>query len=249
MTAKMAEARTRRRIAGEETWQIAATEYRRMLELLRTLGEVDWPLPTDCTAWDVRAMLGHLVGAAEGIASPPEMFHQYRAGAKLVRAGRTDGTRPVDGGNAVQVAERADATTSELIARYEVVIPRALRWRRRLRWIPVSMDDDGGRFSMRELYEVVLTRDIWIHRVDISRATGRAMVLTPEHDGRIVEDCVIDWAKKHGRPFNLLLTGRAGGGFDSHTGQAPVEIDAVEFVRALSGRGKHSATMGTRIVF
>lgn len=204
-----------------------------MLELLRTLGEADWPLPTDCTAWDVRPVLGHLVGAAEGFASPPEM----------------DGTRPVDGGNAVQVAERADATTSELIARYEVVIPSALRWRRRLRWIPVSMDDDGGRFSMRELYEVVLTRDIWIHRVDISRATGRAMVLTPEHDGRIVEDCVIDWAKKHGRPFNLLLTGRAGGGFESHAGQVPVEIDAVEFVRALSGRGKPSATMGTRIVF
>ena len=62
------------------------------------------------------------------------------------------------------------------------------------------MPDGGGRFTMRELFEVILTRDTWMHRVDITRATGREMVLTPEHDGRVVEDCVLDWARKHDRP-------------------------------------------------
>lgn len=240
---------SRRRIAGDEVWELAAAEYRRMLELLRTLEDGDWTRPTDCTAWDVRAMLGHLVGAVEGFANPREMGHQYRLGAKLLKRGEPDGHRPVDGANAVQVRERADATTAELIARYERVIPKALRWRRRLRWIPVSMEDDGGRFSFRELHEVILTRDTWMHRVDITRATERNMVLTPEHDGRIVEDCVVDWAKKHRRPFSLVLGGHAGGWFEAGSGEPLIEIDAVEFARALSGRSVRDEILGTRIVF
>jgi len=57
-------------MAGDEVWELAAAEYRRMLELLRTLGEGDWTRPT---AWGVRAMLGHLVGAVVGFANPREM--------------------------------------------------------------------------------------------------------------------------------------------------------------------------------
>ena len=239
----------RTRIAGDEVWELAAAEYRRMLELIRTLGDGDWTRPTDCTAWDVRGMLGHLVGAAEGWASPRELIHQYRLGAKLLKSGEAGCHQPVDGANAVQVRERADATTAELIARYERAIPGALRWRRRLRGTPVSMQDDGGRFSMRELFEVILTRDTWMHRVDIARATGHEMALTPEHDGRIVEDCVLDWARKHDRPFSLVLGGPAGGRFDAGTGGPDSEVDAIEFVRALSGRGSREEILGTRVVF
>jgi uncharacterized protein (TIGR03083 family) len=249
MTSQSTQVGLRERIAGDDAWALAAAEYRRMLELLRTLGDDDWTRPTDCTAWDVRAMLGHLVGAAEGFASPVELVHQYRLGAKLRKIGEVDGHLPVDGANAVQVRERAGAATAELIARYQRATPNALRWRRRLRWIPVSQPDDGGRFTMRELFEVILTRDTWMHRVDIARATGREMVLTPEHDGRIVEDCVLDWAKKHGRPFNLVLNGPPGGRFDVGTGGPDIEIDAVEFVRALSGRGVREEILGTRVVF
>ncbi len=249
MTAQTIRVKASGRIAGDEVWASAATEYRRMLELLRTLGDSDWTRPTDCTAWDVRAMLGHLVGAAEGFANPAEMVHQYWLGTKLLKRGEADGHLPVDGSNAVQVRERADNSTAELIATYERVLPNVLRWRRRLRWIPVSMQDDGGRFSLRELYEVILTRDTWIHRVDITRATGREMVLTPEHDGRIVEDCVLDWATKHGRPFSLVLSGPAGGRFEAGAGEPSVEVDAVEFIRALSGRGVQQEILGTRVVF
>jgi uncharacterized protein (TIGR03083 family) len=240
---------TRPRITGAEAWSLARAEYRRMLEFVRTLGDDDWTCPTDCPAWDVRGMLGHLVGAAEGFASPAELFHQYRVGLLLLRRGQVDGHLPVDGANAVQVRDRAGATTAELVARYERAIPRAVRWRRRLRRIPGSQPDDGGRFTMRELFEVILTRDTWMHRVDLARATGREMVLTPDHDGRIVEDCVLDWATKHGRAFCLVLDGPAGGRFEAGTGGPRFEIDAVEFVRALSGRGVRPEILGTRIVF
>ena len=95
----------------------------------------------------------------------------------------------------------------------------------------------------------LLTRDTWMHRVDVTRATGREMVLTSEHDGRIVVDCVLDWARKHDRPFNLVLSGLAGGRFEVGSGGPDIEIDAVEFVRALSGRGVREEILGTRVVF
>ena len=249
MTARATQVDARTRIAGDEAWKVAAAEYGRILDLLRTLGDGDWTRPTDCTAWDVRGMLGHLVGAAEGWASPMELIHQYWTGARLLRRGAVDGHLPVDGANAVQVRERAGATTADLIARYERATPGAVRWRRRLHRLPGSMQDDGGRFTMRELFEVILTRDTWMHRVDITRATGREMVLTSGHDGRIVGDCVLDWAKKHGRSFSLVLGGPAGGRFDAGTGGPQIEIDAVEFVRALSGRGVREEILGTRVVF
>ncbi len=102
---------------------------------------------------------------------------------------------------------------------------------------------------MRELVEVILTRDTWTHRVDIARATGRGMALTADHDGRIVEDCVLDWAGKHGRPFRLALTRLAGGRFRAGTGGPDMEVDVVEFVRAVSGRGAREEALGTRVVF
>ena len=40
-----------------------------------------------------------------------------------------------------------------------------------------------------------------------------------------------------GRPFGLVLGGPAGGWFTVGSGGPNLEIDAVEFVRALSGRG------------
>lgn len=88
-----------------------------------------------------------------------------------------------------------------------------------------------------------------MHRVDITRATGRDMVLTPEPDGRIVEDCVLDWAKKHRRPFSLVLGGPAGGRFEAGSGGLLIEIDAVEFARALSGRSVRNEILATRVVF
>jgi hypothetical protein len=56
---------------------------------------------------------------------------------------------------------------------------------------------------MGYLLDTILTRDPWMHRVDIARATGRDMVLTADHDGRIVADVVAEWARRHGQPFTL----------------------------------------------
>ena len=80
------------------------------------------------------------------------------------------------------------------------------------------------------------TRDVWMHRVDIARAIGRPPSLTAEHDGRIVADLVAEWTRLHTDPFTLKLHGPAGGYYSARGGAALVDLDAVEFVRILSGR-------------
>ena len=77
---------------------------------------------------------------------------------------------------------------------------------------------------------------MWAHRIDLSVATGRPMDLTADHDGRLVADLVAEWAGIHGQPFELVLDGPAGGKFSQGTGGERVEIDAIDFVRMLSGR-------------
>jgi hypothetical protein len=85
------------------------------------------------------------------------------------------------------------------------------------------------------LSDVIMTRDPWMHRADLAQATGAPMALTADHDGVLVDDVVREWAARHGRPFTLRLTGPAGGSWGSD-GPA-LELDAVEFCRAISGRG------------
>jgi hypothetical protein len=94
-----------------------------------------------------------------------------------------------------------------------------------------------GRRSVGYLVDLVITRDVWMHRVDIARAAGVDLVLTPEHDGRLVADMVSDWASTHVDPFELELTGPAGGTFVRGDVVVPTRIDAVEFLRVVSGRG------------
>jgi hypothetical protein len=108
----------------------------------------------------------------------------------------------------------------------------------------------GMTMPLVDLYAYVLTRDVWMHRVDISRATGRDLVLTPEHDGALVADVVADWAGRHGRPFELELTGPAGGTFGVGPGAGErIEMDAVEFCRTISGRTNGSGLLAEPVMF
>jgi hypothetical protein len=89
------------------------------------------------------------------------------------------------------------------------------------------------------LYDIGSTRDVWLHRVDLSRAIGRTIDATAQHDGRIVADIIAEWATTHSDPFTLRLTGPAGGTYvrDSANAGDCLELDAIECCRLLSGRG------------
>lgn len=224
-------------ISRREARDLAAAENEQALEQLRSLAPGDWSQPTDCPAWDVRALAAHVLGGMEGFSSYLQLIHLMRGAKK--RAG--DGVL-VDGMTAFQVEERAHLTVPELLERMEASGPKAARFRSR---VPAPMrratmeESVGGvpeKWRMGYLLDVILTRDTWMHRVDIARATGREMVLTAEHDGRLVADVVAEWARRHGQPFVLDLTGPAGGRFVAGDGGEELALDAIELCRVLSGR-------------
>lgn len=232
-----------RRIDHDEAMPVAAYEYDVMIEFLRGLDGDDWARPTDNSEWDVRATALHVLGATAANASLREMAHQLRTGRKLFKEiGRGRWHHWVDGVNEVQIRERATLTNPQLVAAFADVAPKAVAGRARLprpvRALPVV--DLPAPYTKRMplgwLLDVCCTRDVWMHRVDIAHATGKPLVLTPEHDGRLVADMVAEWATLHDDPFDLELTGAAGGHYSRGDGGEHVRIDAVEFVRILSGR-------------
>jgi uncharacterized protein (TIGR03083 family) len=230
-------------------WMSAATEeYRRLGVLLADLSDAEWLRPTDCSEWDVREMVAHLVGAAEAGASMRALVHQARLGRRL-----RPGEPGVDGMNAVQVQERADADPAHLRADLASTGARAVRRRgglpAPLRALRVPFGPPLGTKPLGYLMDRIYTRDAWLHRVDISRATGRELVLTPDHDGRIVDDVVAEWARVHKQAYRLTLTGPAGGTWSSGAGGEEISLDAIEFCRILSGRAAGTGLLAHEVPF
>jgi uncharacterized protein (TIGR03083 family) len=233
-------------IGHDEAMRIAQVEYDRMLDAMRELGDADWRAPTANTEWDVRSMMLHMLGSADAAASLREMARQLYRGKRLFD--EIGGEHWVDGMNEIQIRDRATLSNAELVDRYAAVIPKAVRARTRvprplaaLRVIPIG--PPFGTMPVGWLLDGCLTRDVWMHRSDLASATGRPMALTPEHDGRIVADIVREWAALHGHAFRLELEGPAGGSFSAGAGGDELRIDAVEFVRVLSGRGAGDAPL------
>jgi len=237
----------------EPALRLAATEYDRFGSLLATLGPQDWTRSTACPEWDVRAVAGHVLGMAEMVATVRSLV------AQNVAAGRAGGG--IDALTAVQVRRTARLSPAELVERFRAVAPRAVRGRRRLagalgrRTLPEDQVVDGAteRWTIGFLLDVILTRDTWMHRVDLCAALGREPELTPDHDGLLVADVVAEWAARHAQPYRLRLTGPAGGEWSSGDGDGggpgALELDAVEFCRLLSGRGSATGLLAQQVPF
>lgn len=217
-------------------WILAAQlEYERLVTLLADLDEADWERPTSCTEWDVRQMVAHLVGAADGTASMREMLRQARRGRRL-----RPGAPLVDGINAVQVTDREQLGPRALVAALERSGARGVRRGRRLpgavRALPMPFGPPLGVRPLGYLMDRIYTRDAWMHRMDICEATGREPLLTGDHDGCIVADVVDEWLGSHDQPVELVLTGPAGGTWRRGGAGERLELDAIELARVLSGR-------------
>lgn len=226
--------------------EVALAAYERLVELLGQLDPEDWAAPTECPGWDVAAMVGHLVGAGRSCASLRESARQQRWGRK--HAGEFD-DNALDAVNELQVRDHAELSAAERIAALREVAARAVRGRMRfpraLRRISVPLDTGGStapgmpsRLSLGHLMDVIYTRDVWLHTVDIARATSRPYTPDAAVDARIVEDVVAEWARRHGEPFVLVLSGPAGARFRQGEGGGRLHLDAVTFCRILSGRAE-----------
>ena len=233
--------------------RLALVEYERVTSLFEQLTPEQWSAPTDCPHWDVRAMAGHMLGMAQMVASVPEMLRQQIGSGKRQKR---DGGLTVDALTALQVEKNAALTTAELVEAMRRTGPKAARGRRRMpavvrnRAIPEEQDVDGQKesWTFGFLFDVILTRDPFMHRIDITHATGREMELTADHEGRIIDDVVREWAARHGEPYALELTGTAGGGWSQGEGDH-ISMDPLEFCRTLSGRVRGEGLLSVQVPF
>ena len=238
-------------IDHREAMRLQAIELDRAIALLRSLDTEDWSTPTVCPDWDVRQMWLHVLGACEAGASMRENAHQMLAARKRQKELGV----PLEAGlSGVQVAERADLLPDELVDRLVAIAPKTVKGRSRtprpMRAMKVAVDAPVvEKWSVGYLVDIIYLRDAWMHRIDTARATGNELVLTPEHDGRVVADIVAEWARRHGEPFTLELTGPAGGAFTSGAGGEPMVLDAVEFCWLLAGRGEATGLLATIVPF
>jgi uncharacterized protein (TIGR03083 family) len=230
--------------------RLAASEYGRFATVLTGLDAKDWVRPTECAGWDVRAMAGHVLGMADMAASIREGRRQQKQAVKR-------GGVFIDALTALQVQERAELTPLQVSERFQAVGPRAARARRRTpalirrRKMPVQQAVGGQleTWSLGYLIDTILTRDPWMHRIDISRATGRTLVLSADHDGVLVGDVVTEWAARHRAPCRLKLTGAAGGSWTFGEGGPSIELDAIEFCRTVSRREPGIGLLATEVPF
>src|SRR5262249_7416396 len=184
-------------------------------------------------------------------ASIRESLRQQR---KATRAGGTF----IDALNQLQVDERRDWTPERITERYAARAPRAVAGRRRTpsfvrrRTMPQLQDVNGAHepWTYGYLIDVILTRDPWMHRLDIARAAGtraarghRAPPGAADHEGVIAADVVAEGPGRHGKDFELTLTGPAGGAWKAGTGGPGWTLDAIDFCRATSRRPA-SVTLG-----
>lgn len=221
--------------------RLAATEYHRYGDVLADLTSAEWSASTDCPGWDVRAMAAHNLGMARMAASFAEMVRQQ---TKADRRARTTGEATVDALTAIQVAERSGLTPPQIVADYRRTGPRAVRGRRRRPgWFRHARMPGNQRvggldepWTFGFVIDTILTRDCWMHRVDTSRATGRDLVLSADHDGVLVADVVDEWSARYRPAGSLVLTGPAGGTWSFADPGGTITLDAVEFCRMLAGR-------------
>lgn len=249
----VAAARTSR-LDRQVAMRLAATEYQRVISMLDQLDETQWALPTDCPGWSVRDMAGHMLGMAQMATNLPEMVRQQASAAWRQRR---EGGAGIDALTAYQVDRNAGLSVEELIDALRTTGPRAARGRRRFPSLlhrrtlpePQRVGEAEETWTFGYLIDVILTRDPFMHRIDIARATGLPMTLTPEHEGLIIGDVVAEWAERHGQPYHLELTGPAGGRWSRGEGGESISTDPQEFCRAISGRGPAQGLLSQQVPF
>lgn len=214
-------------------------EYAALLAMLHTLAPEDWSRSTDCPAWTVREIVAHVNGAAEEAVS-----RKVQARHLLIAQTRDRKVPTVDSLSAQQVADRESRTPDELVAELERLGPTAPRARSRTpglvrnRPMPTGSGCLPGD-TMGYLIDVIYSRDVWMHRIDIDRATGCGMPADdaePAIVGQVVRDLSRGWART---PFTLRLTGRVEGSWrvgDGEGDAGEASVDAVALCRLLSGR-------------
>jgi uncharacterized protein (TIGR03083 family) len=258
----------------EEAGTLARVELERFITLLETLSADDWLKPTYCTLWNVYQMVSHQAGAYAGAASWAEFKHQWgppprpRQGqltidavndlqvaeraqvtpAELIAELRRVGPKAIANRQAIPALIRGLRFDwkSFLYAWQPLDMVRALRWPYGPTFVSFNHSEQAmqGRMRLDYITDLIYTRDTWIHRIDICLATGREMVLTDDHDGRLMALVMRDLAEQlkdvlAGKAIIFDIPGPGGGCWKigpASTPAATICMDLLYFNVLASGR-------------
>lgn len=233
-------------LTHSEAVHMAAEETCRFIDLIETLDDDDWGRPTACALWTVKDIVAHQAAHIVSFTSLKSFAGQLDP--RLLRPYMRQGMSLLDAWNQSQVDLRCDTAPADLIAEIRVAKDRSLAARARIpAWVrgpALPMPGVDQPRSLGYLFDLVYTRDMWMHRLDICRATGREMALDANYDRRTVALIVRDLALKAlrglgGRSAILDLTGSAGGAYRIGADIEPsahVQLDALTFCILTSGR-------------
>jgi uncharacterized protein (TIGR03083 family) len=210
-------------------------------DLLATLDGTDWQRRTVCDEWDVADIVGHLCGQAEDVIRPWVFPLRDR------RAKRVYPDVPLlDAHMMVQADDHRGTAPVELRARFDRLWGKATRTISRnpgpIRRMSVKVEGMPGfeKISLAYIQDILLARDLWMHRDDLCQALGRKFDAGP-YAGEVVAQVMLDiengpfWK---GMPVVLVLTGQGGGTYRLGREEpiSTVQTDAVGYMRTLSGR-------------
>jgi uncharacterized protein (TIGR03083 family) len=232
----------------EEAMLISAEELKRFLELIDSLADDDWKKQTACSLWTVQDIVAHQAAHVSSFTSLGSFFSQLNP--LSLRPYLAKGMTMLDAWNQAEVERRQSHSPQALIAEIRNAMPQSLQGRGKipawLRGLILPLPGFDQPRSMGYLFDLIYTRDMWMHRVDICSATGRKMSLDSSHDARIIALIVRDLAMKsksglNGRSAILELTAAAGGTYRIGKSLSPdvtIEIDPISFSILTSGREK-----------
>jgi uncharacterized protein (TIGR03083 family) len=217
-------------------------------ELLASIEGDEWQRRTVCDEWDVADIAGHLIGQAEDVTKPTSFPRRWLKNKRVY-----PGVPRFDAHMMVQADEHRGTSPAELRELFDQVwakatqkISRAPELFRR-----VSMQvDPAPRMSFGYVQDILLARDLWMHRDDVCQALGRPFDPGPyaeELIAQVVYDLQASGPFWGDRPAVVLeLTGPGGGTYLLGRGE-PVghaTVDAVAYMRTLSGRDNAPVVTG-----
>ncbi|TDD22774.1 maleylpyruvate isomerase family mycothiol-dependent enzyme [Kribbella turkmenica] len=235
--------------AGRERCRVHRdAELQAWHDLLASIEGEEWHRRTVCDEWDVADIVGHLIGQAEDVIKPWSFPRRSR------KAKRVYPDKPrFDAHMMVQADEHRGTPPAELRVLFDRVWGKATRTVSRnpelIRRVSMEVEEFDVRMALGYVQDILLARDLWMHRDDVCQALGRAFDPGP-HAEELIAQVMYDvadgpfWGE---RPAVVLeLTGTGGGtyrlGRDEPVGHAAV--DAVGYMRTLSGRDDNPAVSG-----
>jgi uncharacterized protein (TIGR03083 family) len=183
-------------------------------------------------------MVAHLTASAE------EMKLPWGFPVRSIRGHRRyPEMSTLDARNQIQIDDLRQLTNGALVQRYCELRPAAVSGIRRTPTFLGRLKVPSGlpgvaSISLGYLQNVICLRDVWMHGVDLTQATGRPRI-SGQHDeavvAQVIRDLAIGWT---GPPIELELTGAGGNRWRLGAGESPnhVVADAVQFCRLLAGR-------------